>query len=211
MAISNQIGCATAHPRSYRPTSTVQIDSFSESYLRDSAFFFGSPTGLADGSGCQIGVFKIVYLTGPGHFVRPSVRASALPAPSYLPPKKKTGRATFPEISKRWVEMSKSLSRDLRRRPNVTELSQSESQSQARPCQAEPIAPSSFTQLLQAPQFVFPASGRGCVVNIGIAKYYDRHRFAIIFSDNRKSIDLSRPMTVASATVLRSGTIYPQS
>ena len=50
-AATNQIGCATAHPRSYRPTSTVQSDSFSESYLRDSAIF-GSPTGLADGSGC---------------------------------------------------------------------------------------------------------------------------------------------------------------
>ena len=65
--------------------------------------------------------------------------------------KKKVGRATFPEISKRWVEMSKSLSRDLRRRPTATEPSQAESQSQARPGEAEPIAPSSFTQLPQAP------------------------------------------------------------
>ena len=47
--------------------------------------------------------------------------------------------------------MSKSLSRDLRRQPNITEPSQAESQSQARPGQAEPIAPTSVTQFLQAP------------------------------------------------------------
>ena len=37
----NQIGGAvvSAPPRNYRPTSTLQNDSFSESYLRDSAFF----------------------------------------------------------------------------------------------------------------------------------------------------------------------------
>ena len=81
--------------------------------------------------------------------VRPCVRPRSRRRATFL--QKKIGRATLPEISKRWVEMSKSLSRDLRRRPNVTEPSQAESQSQARPGQAEPIAPSSFTQLPQAP------------------------------------------------------------
>ena len=92
----------------------------------------------------------VCWIAWAENSVRPSVRASALPAPSYLP-QKKSGRATFPEISKRWVEMSKSPSRDLRCRPNVTEPSQAESQSQARPGQAEPIAPTSFTQFPQAP------------------------------------------------------------
>ena len=81
--------------------------------------------------------------------VRACVRPRSRRRATFL--QKKNGRATLPEISKRWVEMSKSLSRDLRRRPTATEPSQAESQSQARPGQAEPIAPSSFTQLPQAP------------------------------------------------------------
>ena len=53
-------------------------------------------------------------------------------------------RSTFPKCSSGDGEMSKSLSRELRRR---TEPSRAESQSQVEPGQAEHIAPSSCTQL----------------------------------------------------------------
>ena len=98
-----------------------------------------SPKFPSDGLKCLILIIN--------HYLGTSAAAPS----AELPSSKKNGRATFPEISERWVEMSKSLSRDLRRRPNVTEPSQAESQSQAEPGQAEPIAPSSFTQLPQAP------------------------------------------------------------
>ena len=96
--------------------------------------------------------------------MRPSVRASALPASSYLPPKKKLAELPSPKFPSGGLKcLNHYLGTSAAAPP---QLSRAKPRARAKPGQAKlsRLPRHHSPNCPKHPQFVFPACGRGCVV-----------------------------------------------